>query len=61
MKLRIRGNSIRLRLSRTEVAQFAGNGNVEDTVEFGSSQPGLVYCIRTTPDGATMIATIANN
>ena len=35
MKLRIDGDSIRLRLSRSEVAEFAERGRVEDTVRFG--------------------------
>ena len=35
MKLRIHGDSIRLRLSRSEVASFAESGRVEDTVRFG--------------------------
>ena len=35
MKLRISGNSIRLRLSRSEVAHFDLTGQIEDVVEFG--------------------------
>lgn len=35
MKLRIRGNSIRLRLMKSEVAQFGEIGEVKETVEFG--------------------------
>ena|SRR5947208_6528925 len=35
MKLRIDGNSIRLRLSRSEVTLFAATGHIEDAVEFG--------------------------
>jgi len=35
MKLRIDGNSIRLRLSRSEVALFAATGHIEDATEFG--------------------------
>ena len=37
MKLRIRGNSIRLRLTRTEVAAFGETGTVVETVEFEPS------------------------
>lgn len=36
MKLRINGNSVRLRLSRSEVALFDATGHIEDAVEFGS-------------------------
>lgn len=35
MKLRIRGNSIRLRLTKSEVEQFSETGEVKETVEFG--------------------------
>jgi hypothetical protein len=35
MKLRISGNSIRLRLSRSEVALLAKDSSVEDVVHFG--------------------------
>ncbi|HLJ46821.1 MAG TPA: hypothetical protein VKU01_12470 [Bryobacteraceae bacterium] len=35
MKLRISGDSIRLRLSRSEVARFVASGEVEDSVHFG--------------------------
>jgi hypothetical protein len=35
MKLRLRKNSIRLRLTQGEVAEFAEKGSVEDKVEFG--------------------------
>lgn len=35
MKLRIKGNSIRLRLTKSEVVQFAETGLIEETIEFG--------------------------
>ena len=35
MKLRINGDSIRLRLARGEVARFAASGEVEDAIHFG--------------------------
>ncbi|HXW14696.1 MAG TPA: hypothetical protein VEN79_09325 [Terriglobia bacterium] len=34
MKLRIRGNSIRLRLGESEVAQLIRNGRVSDRANF---------------------------
>lgn len=37
MKLRIKGDSIRLRLSQTEVAQFQETGECHDAVHFGDS------------------------
>jgi len=45
MKLRIRGNSIRLRVTRTELATIAEDGELRDVVAFG---PGteLGYSLR---------------
>jgi len=36
MKLRLQGNSVRLRLNQQEVAQFSKMGFYEDTIQFGS-------------------------
>ncbi|HEX5228787.1 MAG TPA: hypothetical protein VFW44_13805 [Bryobacteraceae bacterium] len=46
MKLRLQGNSLRLRLSQSEVAQFSKTGFVEDRVQFA---PGasFTYTIET--------------
>ncbi len=44
MKLRIRGNSIRLRLTKTEVANLAEQIAVEETTDFGNGQI-LVYAV----------------
>ncbi|HUA18920.1 MAG TPA: hypothetical protein VMB25_09255 [Bryobacteraceae bacterium] len=41
MKLRISGNSLRLRLNQAEVAQFSKTGFVEDSVEFAH---GASFC-----------------
>lgn len=35
MKLRLQGNSVRLRLTQAEVAQFSKTGYVESSVDFG--------------------------
>jgi len=44
MKLRVRNNSIRLRLTQTEVAAFAMSGAVEETIEFGlTADKRLIY------------------
>ena len=51
MKLRIHGNSIRLRLNRREVAQFASTGQIAETVEFGPNQR-LRYGLESSPDAA---------
>ena len=44
MKLRILGNSIRLRVGRTELAELADTGAVADAIQFGPGQT-LVYRI----------------
>jgi hypothetical protein len=40
MKLRIQGNSLRLRLNQSEVAQFSKTGFVEDSIQFA---PGASF------------------
>jgi hypothetical protein len=45
MKLRISGNSVRLRLKPSEVEQFQRTGIVEDRVEFGPGS-AMVYSLR---------------
>jgi len=43
VKLRIHGNSLRLRLNQAEVAQFSKTGFVEDAIEFGPTR--LAYTL----------------
>jgi hypothetical protein len=50
MKLRIRGNSLRLRLSQTELAELERHGSVAETVRFPGSET-LSYRVEVTPDG----------
>lgn len=45
MKLRLKSNSIRLRLTKGEVARFASEGVVEESIEFGSYEDAN-YCYR---------------
>jgi hypothetical protein len=46
MKLRIKGNSVRLRLGRSEVHRLATNGIVEESTVFGpSGQQAFTYAI----------------
>ena len=45
MKLRIRGNSIRLRLTQSEVGQLATDGRVENATSFGNTD--LRYAVVT--------------
>jgi hypothetical protein len=51
MKLWIRGNSLRLRVSKTELAKIAEMGKAEDTTRF-SSEHSLRYGIEVRAAGA---------
>jgi len=44
MKLRIKGNSLRLRLSKTDVQRLAETGRVSDKISFGVEQ--LMYSLK---------------
>ena len=44
MKLRIQGNSLRLRLTQKDVAHLSGYGRVESRIEFSPGQ-ALVYLL----------------
>jgi hypothetical protein len=45
MKLRLQGNSVRLRLTRSEVERLRETGLVQESVDFGSGQ-ALMYRLR---------------
>jgi hypothetical protein len=51
MKLRIRGNTLRLRVSKNELAQMTARGWVEDEVRFAADSR-LVYRLETGSFGA---------
>jgi hypothetical protein len=53
MKIRIRGNSIRIRLSKSEVALLAKDNYVEERTDFGNNT--LTYAVRST-NGENMSA-----
>jgi hypothetical protein len=59
MKLRIRGNSLRLRLTKTEVAKIAEQGLVEEKTDFGNGQV-FVYAVATSIDFETVTAEFKN-
>ena len=59
MKLRIRGNSIRLRLLRGEVAEFASTGVLRESVNFGASN--LIYILQTADDANELSAKLIGN
>jgi hypothetical protein len=58
MKLRIKGNSLRYRLTRTEVERLSETGLVEEKITFGDSV--LTYALCTTESGA-LSATFSDN
>jgi hypothetical protein len=52
MKLRIKGNSIRLRLLRSEVERFAAEGSISEAVHFGAQS--LRYTLIASPSTETI-------
>ena len=57
MKLRIKGNSLRVRLSRSEVDRLLETGRVEETVHFGLDQEArLTYALEHTRSEQDIIA-----
>jgi hypothetical protein len=59
MKLRMKGDSLRLRLTRAEVQQLAAEGRVEERVSI-SADGVLVYRLKRTPAAAALGATFEN-
>ncbi|SEP04301.1 hypothetical protein [Mucilaginibacter sp. OK283] len=48
MKIRIKGNSLRYRLTKSDVAQLAEEGHMQEEVDFGGQQ--LYYAIKAVED-----------
>lgn len=62
MKLRIRGNSLRLRLLRGEVEQFGATGRVTETVRFGNAPAAqLSYVLEINPEVCEITADFIDN
>lgn len=59
MKLRIKGNSIRIRLLRSEVEIFAKVGRISDQASFGAS--ALRYSVVMSKDAETIFATFSGS
>ncbi|MEO6488292.1 MAG: hypothetical protein ABIO04_00010 [Ferruginibacter sp.] len=59
MKLRIKGNSLRLRLSRTEVTKLSAIGYMEDHTIFGDNI--LTYSLQTGHNSTVLSATLVKN
>ena len=59
MKIRIRGNKVRYRLTRSEVARLADIGFLEEKTDFGNAF--LTYAIRKDDKVAELEATFEHN
>jgi hypothetical protein len=59
MKLRIKTNSIRIRLTKTEVSTLANTGYLEEQTLFGSNK--FVYALQSTNEGTALSATLDEN
>lgn len=59
MKLRIRGNSVRIRVSQSEMTRIVSEGLAEDSVHFG---PGgrLTYRVEVVPEGPIRAAYVGD-
>jgi hypothetical protein len=58
MKLRIKGDSLRLRLTKGEVSELGNGGMVEDRVRFGGGA-ALVYRLRSDARAGALTASFA--
>ena len=62
MKLRLRENSIRLRLLQSEVIRLRETGKVSETIVFGvNPAENLTYSLRTTAEAAEISARMNGN
>lgn len=62
MKLRLRENSIRLRLLQSEVVQLREIGNVSETIVFGiNPAENLTYSLRVSEDADEISAQMTDN
>jgi hypothetical protein len=53
MKLRVKGDSLRLRVSRSELARLQAGGRVEETVHFGAARDArLTYALEIAPQAS---------
>ena len=55
MKLRIKGNSLRLRVSRSELASLLDGGRIEETIHFSASpEAKLTYALNSAVQSAAV-------
>lgn len=60
MKIRIKGNSIRYRLTKTEIANFGKNGYLEERTEFINGA-AFYYCLEKRPGIDNLQASFQDN
>ena len=61
MKLRIQGNSLRLRLSEAEVSQFAKTGQIEEKIAFGPEPENMLCYLLSKTDSPTLTVDFSGN
>lgn len=59
MKIRIKGNSVRMRLNKSEVARLTTEGSVEEHTAFGESR--FTYALRSVNEGQSLTASFDKN
>jgi hypothetical protein len=59
MKLRIKGNSLRIRLTKTEVSTLANTGYLEEKTVFPGND--FTYALQRADDATELSATFSNN
>ena len=59
MKIRIKGNSLRFRLTRPEVDFFGTEGYLEEKIDFGTEN--LTYALKSDPEIAELTAEFSDN
>ena len=59
MKLRIKGNSLRIRLTRTEVEKFTNTGYLEEQTSFGANK--FIYALQRSNEQQEMTASFDQN
>lgn len=59
MKLRIKGNSLRIRLTKTEVSTLANTGYLEEQTQFGNT--AFIYALQSVDKGAELSAIFEGN
>ncbi len=61
MKIRIKGNSIRLRLTQTEVEHINNGQKVQESVPFGKGLPTFQYALLVEPNADKILAEYAGH